>query len=118
MRRGLWLAGGVAALMLGAVGVVLPLLPTVPFLLLAAFCLARSSGRLHRWLLDHRTFGPPIRDWQSTGAIRRKAKWLATVSIAGAFAVSVWLGLGPAVLGVQGAVLFAVALFIWTRPEG
>ena len=56
----MWLLGGLAAVAVGAVGVVLPLLPTTPFLLVAAFAFARSSERLDRWLREHRTFGPLI----------------------------------------------------------
>lgn len=117
MTRGLWLAGGLIALALAAVGIVLPLLPTVPFLLLAAFCFARSSERLHRWLLDHPRFGPPIRQWEERGAIGRRAKWIATVSMAGSVMIALWLGLPGWVVAVQAAVLAAVAVFIWTRPE-
>lgn len=115
--RALWAAGGIAALSLGAVGVVTPLLPTVPFLLLAAFCFARSSRRLHDWLIGHPVFGPPIRDWQRSGAISPRAKRLATLSIGVAFATSVGLGLKLWVLAVQAAVLAAVLVFIWRRPD-
>ena len=70
----LWATLGLLCVALAMVGVVLPLVPTVPFLLLAAFFFARSSSRLHTWLLTHRTFGPLIVDWQSSGAIRPAAK--------------------------------------------
>lgn len=116
MTRFLWLFGGGVALVLGGIGMFVPLLPTVPFLLLAAFCFARSSERLHLWLLAHPRFGEPIRDWQERGAIGRRAKWLATASIAVTFGVSVALGLAVWVLAVQALVLLGVALFIWTRP--
>lgn len=96
----------------------LPLLPTVPFLLLAAFCFARSSERLHQWLVGHPTFGPPIRDWEERGAIGRRAKWIATVSMAGSVIVALWLGLPGLAVAVQVVVLAAVGVFIWTRPEG
>lgn len=115
--RIIWLSCGFLALGLGAVGVVLPLLPTVPFLLLAAFCFARSSERFHGWLLEHPVFGPPIADWRRSGAIRRKAKYLATASIGAAFLISVLLGLKPWVLMVQGVVLLGVLIFLWSRPE-
>lgn len=115
--RALWLVGGLTSVALGAVGAVLPLLPTVPFLLLAAFCFARSSERLHAWLLDHPRFGPPIADWTERGAIGRGAKWAATGSILAALALSVLLGAGTRILLIQAAVLVAVSLFIWTRPS-
>lgn len=118
MTRGFWLALGFLALALGAAGVVLPLLPTVPFLLLAAFSFARSSDRLHQWLLNHRVFGPLIQRWEERGAIGRRAKLMATVSMAAAFGFSLWLQLAAWILVVQALTLCGVALFIWTRPEG
>lgn len=118
MTRGLWLAGGFIALGLAVVGIVLPLLPSVPFLLMAAFCFARSSQRLHRWLLDHETLGPPIQNWEERGAIGRKTKWLAIVSMAGSVGVALWLGLPGLTVAAHAALLVAVGVFIWTRPEG
>ena len=115
--RALWLLAGGMALGLGMLGIFLPLLPTVPFLLLAAFCFARSSDRLHHWLVTHPTFGPPIEDWRRSGAISRRGKIAASVSIAAAFAISLALGVAPRFLAVQAVVLAAVAVFIWTRPE-
>jgi uncharacterized membrane protein YbaN (DUF454 family) len=99
------------------VGAVLPLLPTVPFLLLAAFCFARSSPRVHKWLIEHPTFGPPIADWHESGAIRRRVKWYATASIAVGFAIPLLMGVRPGILAIQAAVLCAVMVFIWSRPE-
>ena len=99
------------------VGVVLPLLPTVPFLLLAAFLFARSSERLHNWLLSHPRLGPPIADWQSRGAINPAAKRLATISIVLVFGISLALGLKTTVLVIQAVVLSCVLIFIWTRPN-
>lgn len=116
--RWIWAAFGLIALGLGAIGIFLPLLPTVPFLLLAAFCFARSSDRLHNWLIRHKTFGPPIENWRDSGAISRRGKIAASVSILAAFLISVAIGLRPGLLAMQAAVLVAVSLFIWTRPEG
>ena len=62
--RALWLSAGLVALLLGVVGIFLPLLPTTPFVLLAAACFSRGSTRCERWLLSHRTFGPMVRDWR------------------------------------------------------
>src|SRR5690606_8396288 len=63
-RRSLWLTFGLVCVGLALAGVVLPLLPATPFLLLAAFAFTRSSPRLHAWLLGHRHFGPLIEDWR------------------------------------------------------
>lgn len=112
-----WLGIGWVCVGLAIVGAALPLLPTVPFLLLAAFCFARSSPRVHKWLIEHPKFGPPIADWAERGAIRRRVKWYATASIAVGFAIPVLLGVRPAVLAVQAAVLCCVLVFLWTRPE-
>jgi hypothetical protein len=114
--RVVWAFCGVLSVCFGALGAFLPLLPTVPFMLLAAFCFARSSPQLHDWLLSHPVFGPPIMDWQERGAISRRGKIAATVSIAAVFAVSLALGVPLFVLGVQAAVLAGVLTFIWTRP--
>ena len=116
--RYVWLTLGFFFTGLAVIGVALPLLPTVPFLLLAAFCFARSSQRFHDWLVHHPTLGPPIRDWRANGAIRRRAKWLATASVIAAFGISLALGLAAWVLAVQALALCGVMAFIWSRPEG
>lgn len=115
--RWLWVSLGLMSLAAGTIGIFLPLLPTVPFMLLAAFCFARSSTRLHDWLVSHPTFGPPIRDWRNHGAISRRAKILATISIAAALGLSIALDLRQAILLVQALVLLAVLVFIWSRPN-
>lgn len=118
MVRGLWFALGWLALALGAAGVVLPLLPTVPFLLVAVFAFARSSPALHDWLVYHPRFGPMIQDWRDHGAINRRAKIIASVMMAGVLGLSVAMGLKLWLIGVQAATLSLVALFIWSRPDG
>lgn len=115
--RWVWAGIGSVSLILGCVGIVLPLLPTVPFLILAAFCFARSSPRMHDWLVSHRTFGPLILDWQQSGAIRPTAKRAATLSIAAVFGLSLWLGVPSHVLIIQAIVLTCVLVFIWSRPN-
>jgi len=99
------------------VGIILPLLPTVPFLLLAAFFFAKSSQRVHTWLLNHKIFGTMIEDWNSRGAINKKAKYLSTLSVVLVIGVSLILALKPLILFIQIALLSLVMLFIWTRPE-
>ncbi len=116
--RYIWAFFGLICVGLAIVGVVLPLLPTVPFLLLAAYFFARSSERLHSWLVSHKMFGPLILDWQTNGAINTKAKRLSTVSIVLIFVLSLIIGLRPLILGIQAVVLGCVLFFIWTRPNG
>jgi hypothetical protein len=116
--RTLWLAAGLLALGLGLLGVVLPVLPTTPFLLVAAACFAKSSPRLHGWLLAHPAFGPPIRNWEENGAISRPAKRLAVGSMAVVFGVSVWAGLGWPVLLAQGGLIAVGCWFVLSRPDG
>ncbi len=74
---------------LGVLGAVLPLLPTTPFLLLAAACYARSSARFYRWLLDNRFFGPSIRAWRRDRSMPVKAKRTAIVLVVVTFAITV-----------------------------
>ena len=76
--RWAWWLLAYAALGLGLVGIFVPGLPTVPFILLSAFAAARGSARLEKQLLDDPRFGPLIRDWQRDGSVPRRAKWLAT----------------------------------------
>jgi uncharacterized membrane protein YbaN (DUF454 family) len=115
--RVFWAMVGVLSLCFGTIGIVLPLVPTVPFLLLAAFCFAQSSPVWHEWLITHRVFGPPIADWRAGGAIRRPAKIAATLSIAVVFGISLAIALQWIFLIVQALVLSIVLLFIWSRPD-
>jgi hypothetical protein len=115
--RFIWLLAGLVALALGAVGVVLPLLPTTPFLLVAAFAFARSSERLDSWLREHRTFGPLINNWHRDGSIDRKAKRTA-ITVIIATPVITWLLAAPLwIVACQIVVLSAAAIFILTRPS-
>ena len=116
--RHLWTLGGVLSFVVGAVGVFVPLLPTVPFMLLAAFCFARGSDRFHRWLVAHPRFGPAIRDWRAHGAVSRRGKRAAVLAIVATFLLSLLLGMPAAGLAVQAAVLAGVLVFILTRPDG
>lgn len=116
MKRIAYLLGGYAAVALGVIGMFLPLLPTVPFLILAAFCFARSSPAFEQRLLDHPNFGPHIRQWRERGAISRTGKYGAT----GAFAISAIGGLffleWPWVL-IPIAVAVIGSSWMWTRPD-
>jgi uncharacterized membrane protein YbaN (DUF454 family) len=114
--RPFWLAVGSASLVLAIAGAVLPLLPATPFLLLAGFAFARSSPRLHRWLVTHRAFGPAIENWRRYRGITRRGKIAATITLAATFALSLAMALPGWVLALQAVTLAAVAAFILTRP--
>lgn len=116
--RFIWAGLGCLSLLCGMIGVVLPLIPTVPFLLLAAFFFARSSERLHNWLLSHPTFGPSIVDWQTHGAVSLRAKRMATLACAFVLGLSVLIGLKWQLITIQAVTLSCVMLFLWTRPNG
>jgi len=115
--RWVWWLLAWTALALGVVGIVVPGLPTVPFVLLSAFAAARGSDRLHAWLLAHPRFGPMIRDWQAQGAVSRKAKWMATAMMAVA-AVVMFLTAPAWWMAATGTAIMAVtATWLWLRPE-
>ena len=109
---------GLISVALGVIGMALPLLPTVPFLLLAAVCFAKSSDRAHLWLTTHPRLGPPIEDWRAHGAIRPSVKRISLATIVASFALPALLGAAPWVMATQAAVLLGVSLFILTRPDG
>ncbi|WBY01975.1 YbaN family protein [Ramlibacter tataouinensis] len=115
--RWFYLALALASLALGIVGIFLPVLPTVPFILLSAWAAARSSPRLLRWLENHRHFGRVISDWRRGGVVARKAKWLATVLMAASVATMLVV-VGPRwyILTVV-AIIASVLAWLWQRPE-
>lgn len=101
-----YLGIGILSLLLGAIGAFVPLLPTVPFAILAAFCFARSSPRLEQWLTDHDRFGPHIAAWRGRGAISKAGKRAGI----GAFAASATAGL--TLLSYPWSILPAAAALI------
>jgi uncharacterized membrane protein YbaN (DUF454 family) len=115
--RLLWTAGGVVFVAIGAIGIILPLLPTTPFLLLGAYSFARSSPRLHDWLLSHRSFGPLIRNWDQYGSIDRRSKRIALIVIVLTLGISLILGVPWWALAAQAIVLAMAATFVLTRPD-
>ena len=81
---------------LGAVGTVVPGLPTTPFMLLALWGFARSSQRFHDWLYTHRLFGPPLQQWQKHGVISPRVKWLSVTTMTLSLAYLVFFTPTPA----------------------
>lgn len=111
-----WGAIGVLAIVLALAGTVLPIVPTVPFLIVAAFAFNRSSPRFHHMLMTHPVFGPQIRDWQEHRAIDPRVKVIVCVSMAVGLCIS-WFILPPPYWAVQVTVLAAVGVFIVTRAN-
>lgn len=116
--RPLWLAAGALSAGIGLIGIVVPLLPTTPLMILAAACFARSSPRLHDWLWNHRVFGPAIRDWRQYRAISPFAKRASVGAMVAAFGISVLLGVKLWALLLQAMVLTVMGGWILTRPSG
>lgn len=117
VRRIVLIAAGLISLAIGAVGIFVPLLPTTPLVLVAAFCFANSSERLHQWLLDHNVFGPLIDNWRRYGAISRNAKIMSVASMVAVLLISWWLDVATWIIGLQAVILGCSAAFILTRPS-
>jgi uncharacterized membrane protein YbaN (DUF454 family) len=110
----LWRLGAIVAL---APGVALPVLPTVPFLIVAAWAAGKGWPALERWMLNHPGYGPHIRRWRERGAVPRRAKLLATTMM---LASAVMLQLTDLALWLRAgapALMAAVAVWLWRRPE-
>jgi uncharacterized membrane protein YbaN (DUF454 family) len=114
-----YIAIGSVAVALGIAGIFLPLLPTTPFLLVAAGAFARSSPRLEAWLVDHPRLGPPLRAWRERRAIPSRAKVIALLAMAASLAYILASPTIPAVGKAAAALVLAgSATFILTRPSG
>lgn len=114
-QRALWLLAGGCSLLIGIVGIFLPLLPTAPFVLLAAFCFSRGSQRCERWILQHPRLGPMVLDWREQRAVPLRAKQIATVmmSLGSAWA---WWVMPPRVGWLTALCCSVVALWLWRLP--
>jgi uncharacterized membrane protein YbaN (DUF454 family) len=112
LLRGLLIVAGVTCVALGVIGIFLPLLPTTPFMLLAAACFARSSRRFHEWLLANRTFGPLIREWERHRSIPRRTKLTAIALMSMTLAASIVFFVEHAWLQALLAA-FGVLLAVW-----
>lgn len=117
LARALYLSAGVLLLVLGGIGVVVPLLPTTPFVLAAAACFARSSPTLHQSLLENRVFGPLIIDWNEHRVIRRGAKIASTTVNVVFGAIAIYIAPFWWVKVLLIATFASVLTWLWTRPE-
>lgn len=116
--RAVYLLLGFLFFALGAVGAVVPGLPTTVFMLLALWAFARSSERFHHWLYHHRLFGPPLQEWQNHRVIPLRAKVLAVTMMTGSLVylvffthIQVWLKVVTALVMLYGA------WFILSKPS-
>ena len=116
-RRG-WLALAWTCVGLASAGVALPLVPTTPFLLVAAWAAARSSPELEAWLYRHPRFGPLLRDWRDHRALRPRTKTVALLLLAASWLLMMATVDSPVARGVASVIMLAVAVFLATRPHG
>lgn len=116
MTRWIYAVLGWMAVTLGVIGIVVPLLPTTAFMILAAFLFAKGSPRARAWLVDHPKFGPHIRNWEEHGAISAKAKFWAVALMALVLVASILLGAPWWVCVIQALCMGSVAVFLITRP--
>lgn len=110
-----WTLVGVLFLLLGAIGAVLPLLPTTPFVLLAAWCFARSSPRMHAWLLKSPLFGPVLRNWEENRCMPRNARRVALIMMLGVGTSSVLFFVPGIPLKIMGILLIATGCMVVLR---
>lgn len=113
----LWRTLALTCVGLGLAGMFLPVLPTVPFLLVAAWSGSKGWPRLERWLLDHPRHGPAIRRWRDHRAVPRRAKWAASVTMLASIAIVLASPLPLAVKTGVPLFLAAVAAWLWLRPD-
>ena len=118
IRKITFLVLGWIFLIIGVIGIFIPLLPTTPFLLLAAYFFNRSSDKFHRWLLNHHVLGPPVRNWVEKRVISRQSKLIASAVITGSI---IFLGISAKipVYGKASAavVLVGVLIFLWCQKS-
>ncbi|HQY50071.1 MAG TPA: YbaN family protein [Thermomonas sp.] len=117
MTRFLWALLAWVSLILGIIGAVLPVMPTVPFILLSAFAATRGSDRLRGWLVAHPTFGRAILDWEQNGAVTRKAKWIASAMMSISSLSMAYFVSRPWMAAISIGCMALVTLWLWCRPE-
>jgi hypothetical protein len=109
---------GWLCLLLGILGIFLPVLPTTPFALLAAYFFSKSSKNLHAWLLRQKHLGPLIQNWERHGVIRPRAKVLATVTMVVLFSyTNLFVPVSIFIKILINSIAVGVLIFIWTRPS-
>ena len=115
--RTIWVMLGTVFLGLAMIGILLPLLPTTPFLIAAAWAFGKGSPALRQRLIDRPRFGAGLRDWETQRAIAPRNKMLACISMAAVLALSLIAGLSSAIVALQAALITLAMAFILTRPN-
>ncbi len=119
MQLYLWNSFGFFSLLVGFVGIFLPIFPTVPFTIVAAFCFTKGSPRFHDWLIYHPLLGPPIRNWQERRAIPRYAKYLTTIMLSISIPISAYI-IGRSLWWLSTlttVICLAILLWLWLLPD-
>jgi uncharacterized membrane protein YbaN (DUF454 family) len=114
--RPIYAAIGFLFVVLAALGAVLPIVPTVPFLLVAVFCFARSNPAWEQKILDHPHWGSQVKDWRDRKAINRKAKYIAIMTLLVGTGFT-WVTLGSPWVYLSISILIVCGSWIWTRNE-
>lgn len=107
----------ICSLGMGIIGVFVPGLPTTVFILIAAWAAARSSPKLHLWLLEHKLFGPILRNWEAGGFVSGKAKRAATLTMLISVLIMLLAGVPLWALLFASGCMACVAIYLWRRPE-
>lgn len=119
MKRHLYFAIGTLALILGFIGIFMPVIPTAPFVIVAAWGFAQSSPRVDRWLRSHKHFGKAIRDWEERRAVPRLGKIAATAALSVSLPFTAWM-LGAPYWWASALVItvcLCVLIWLWRLPD-
>lgn len=111
-----WLLA-VAALALGLIGIVVPLLPTTPFLIVALWAAGKCSPKLESWLINHPKLGPVLKGWQDHRAIPLTAKWLSSLMMLSSLGFIWYRGAGAMVIVTVAVIMAIVMAYIFSKPS-
>ena len=117
IKKYLFIGLGSFFVCLGFIGIIIPGIPTTPFLLLSAWFFSKSSSFLENWLINHKLFGPLIRDWNEHKSISRKSKIVAVIIIIPTFAFSIYSSLNMTIDILLGITCISLCAFLISRPE-
>jgi len=118
IKRYVFLILAFVCLFFGILGILLPLLPTTPFVLLAAFLFSKSSPAIHKKFLNNKIAGPIIKDWEQKGVINKRTKWIATITMLVLVSYPLIFKIEEVIIQTTIVlVVVSVLTFIWSRPS-